>query len=204
MMANTLPVLQSYKNIEKLFKSIQAAKRPEAFTHKFLYETLGLRSIADRPLIAFLRTLGFLDGAKKPTAEYAALKNEGEAKRAVAQAVRRAYAPLFAANEKAHQLPGDQLRGLVAQVAGSDANTTAKIAGTLNTLLRLADFSEPGVAPPKEAPEEKAAQETGEEASSKPGGLRPEFHYNIQVHLPANATEETYLNIFNALRRVFR
>jgi hypothetical protein len=203
-MASTLPVLESCKNVEKLFRSIQAAKRPEAFTHKFLYETLGLKSIADRPLVAFLRTLGFLDAANKPTAEYAALKNEAEAKRAVARAVRRAYAPLFAANEKAHQLPGDQLRGLVAQVAGSDANTTAKIAGALNTLLKLADFSEPEVAPPKGAPEEKGIEETGEEAPAKPGSLRPEFHYNIQVHLPANATEETYLNIFNALRRVFR
>ena len=35
-------------------------------------------------------------------------------------------------------------------------------------------------------------------------GLRTEFHYNIQVHLPANGTEEVYLNIFNALRRVFQ
>jgi hypothetical protein len=33
------------------------------------------------------------------------------------------------------------------------------------------------------------------------GGIRPEFHYNIQIHLPSNATEETYLNIFNALRK---
>ena len=37
----------------------------------------------------------------------------------------------------------------------------------------------------------------------KISGLRPEFHYNIQIHLPGNGTEETYLNIFNALRRTF-
>jgi len=33
--------------------------------------------------------------------------------------------------------------------------------------------------------------------------LRPDFHFNIQIHLPANGTEDTYLNIFNALRRTF-
>jgi hypothetical protein len=36
-----------------------------------------------------------------------------------------------------------------------------------------------------------------------PTGLRTDFHFNIQVHLPANGTEDTYLNIFNALRRTF-
>jgi hypothetical protein len=34
-------------------------------------------------------------------------------------------------------------------------------------------------------------------------GFTPQFHYNIQVQLPANGTEETYLNIFSALRKVF-
>jgi hypothetical protein len=34
--------------------------------------------------------------------------------------------------------------------------------------------------------------------------LRPEFHYNINVHLPANGTEDVYLNIFNALRKAFQ
>jgi hypothetical protein len=38
---------------------------------------------------------------------------------------------------------------------------------------------------------------------NKGKGLRPEFHYNIQVHLPSNGTEETYMNIFNAIRKVF-
>ncbi len=35
-------------------------------------------------------------------------------------------------------------------------------------------------------------------------GLRPEFHYNLQIHLPSNGNEETYMNIFNAIRKVFK
>lgn len=202
-MASVLPLLASYKNVDKLFTRIQAAKQPEAFTHNFLYETLGLKAVGDRPLIPFMRTLGFLDSSSKPTAEYAALKNDAESRKTIARAVKRAYAPLFAANENAHKLPPDQLRGLIAQVAGSDAGTTAKMAGTLNALLRLADFAaatpteEPSLSTKGEAPERSDDSELGHT-------LRPEFHYNIQIHLPANATEETYLSIFNALRRVFK
>jgi hypothetical protein len=200
-MAHALPMLQTYKNVEGLFKRIQSAKQPEAFTHNFLYETLGLRSVGDRPLISFLRTLGFLDAANKPTPEYGKLKNEAEASKAIGRAVKRAYAPLFAANEKAHKLPQDQLRGLIAQVAGSDASTTGKIMGTLNALLKLAEFEDASQGLPMkpevdEKPKDKMEEETG--------SIKTEFHYNLQIHLPANATEESYLNIFNALRKVFK
>lgn len=203
-MATTLPMLQTYKNVGKLFERIQAAKQPDSFTHKFLYDTIGLKAVGDRPLIAFLRTLGFLDGSSKPTAEYSKLKNQAEAKKAIGRAVRRAYAPLFEANENAHKLPQDQLRGLVAQVAGSDANTTTKILGTLNSLIKLAAFDEAATA--SEEPPEKTEQEEPEASIVTPplSGLRPEFVYSLQIHLPANGSEETYLNIFNALRKVFK
>jgi hypothetical protein len=39
---------------------------------------------------------------------------------------------------------------------------------------------------------------------SRIGSLRPDFHYNLKIHLPANGSEEVYLNIFNALRKVFQ
>ena len=199
-MPTSLPYLPSYKNVAKLFERIREAKQPDAFTQKFLYETIGLKSLGDRPLIPLLRTLGFVDGAGKPTPEYAALKNQSEASRAIARAIRRAYAPLFEANESAHELPSDQLRGLVAQVAGSDADMTGKIVGTLNALLKLADFSMLEKVPEPETKQE----EDGAEKAKPLAGLRSEFHYNIQIHLPANSTEETYLNIFNALRKVFK
>ena len=201
-MASTLPLLQTYKNVGTLFQRIQTAKQPDAFTHKFLYDTIGLKAVSDRPLIAFLRTLGFLDASSKPTSEYAKLKNEAEAKKAIGRAIRRAYVYLFAANENAHKLPQDQLRGLVAQVAGSDADTTKKILGSLNALIKLADFDDQveAIPPAPAKPEDKEQPLAGSAAP----GLRPEFVYSLQIHLPANGTEETYLNIFNALRKVFK
>jgi hypothetical protein len=210
-MAKELPYLPSYKNVETLFKKIATAKQPDAFTHQFLSEVVGLKSTADRPLITLLRSLGFLDSSGKPTPSYALLKNHTKARTAIANGVRTAYAGLFAANEKANELTSEEIKGLIAQVAGTDEGMTSKIAGTFNTLVKLGDFSAQASA--ELLTDKSAENETGAQADKQPApptiplagkGMRPDFHYNIQIHLPANATEETYLSIFNAIRKAFK
>lgn len=161
-----------------------------------------------------MKTLGFVDNAGKPTPRYAALKNDKIAGIEIARGIREAYEPLFSANENAHKLESTELRGLVAQVAGTDSNTTSKILGTFKALVAVADFESDSQL--KEDADAVAAQEKridGEKEQDESDvvrnlkglqAMRPEFHYNIQVHLPSNGSEETYMNIFNALRKVFR
>jgi hypothetical protein len=218
-MPTPLPYVNSYGKVKPLFEKIAAAKVPDAFTQKYLSETLGLTSTADRPLIPLLRSLGFIDAAGRPSHDYAALKNPQKSGAAIAKATKHAYAALFAANERAHTLSNEDLKGLVAQVAGTDEDITARAAGTFKALVSLSDtdvLSEGAAEASQPSTEEERTIDVGEEASApaKAGGgsvrkqilgsdtgLRPEFHYNIQIHLPSSGTEETYLNIFNALRK---
>jgi hypothetical protein len=207
-MAAELPYLPTYKNLGLLFEKISTAKQPDAFSQTFLNETLLLKSKGDRALIPLLRTLGFLDSANKPTAEYALLKNKTLARKAIARGIQKAYAPLYAANEKAHDLQMPDLKGLIGQVAGVDEAMTGRIAGTFNALVKSADFTGGSVVTKDVNGEKEEEQEDDEidfEAAAKSGkGLRPEFHYNFQIHLPPNGSQETYLNIFNALQKVFK
>jgi hypothetical protein len=200
--AQTLPYLASYKNLGKLFEKILAAQKPATFTHEFMRDTIGLKGTTDRPLISFLRGLGFLDTGNHPTASYDLLKNSAKAKVAIADGVRSAYAPLFKANEKAQELGAEELKGLISQVTGSDQDMVKRIAATFSAIAKQGDFA----SGPKQTTtlEEKEDVETLPEQKDGKGGLRPEFHYNIQIHLPGNGTEETYLHIFNAIRRTFR
>jgi hypothetical protein len=140
-----------------------------------------------------------LDAGNRPTPAYDLLKNPATSKRAIADGVRSAYEPLFRSDEKANELSGYALKGLIAQVAGTDEAMTSRIAPTFTAVAKLADFT---AGAPRKL--EKAEEKKVDGGSGEGGGLRPEFHYNIQIHLPANGTEETYLNIFNALRRTFR
>ena len=203
-MATELPYLSNYKNVGELFQRIASAKKPESFTTIYLSDTIGLKSSGDRQLITLLKALGFLDTASRPTPEYDQLKNSNRASKAIGAAVKRAYEGLYAANENVHDLSGSELKGLISQVAGSDTGVTSKIQGTFSSLVKLADFSEsesaekPATTPTNDKPALVQAERVG-----KSGVMRPEFHYNIQVHLPANATEETYLSIFNSLRKAF-
>ncbi len=216
-MPTPLPYVIVYGKIRTLFDKIASAKVPDAFTHAYLHDTLGMASSSDRPLIPLMRALGFIDGSGKPSSDYASLKNSKRAPGVIAQAVKRAYAPLFASNENAHKLNSEELRGLVAQVTGAEEEITKRTAGTFRTLVELSDDEVlGGAAPPlSEAENDKEMKDNSNKGElnveelvaqlAKQRGtssaIRPEFHYNIQVHLPSNGTEETYLNIFNALRK---
>ena len=122
--------------------------------------------------------------------------------------MRKAYGPLFDADQNAHQLTGERLKGLIAQVAGTDADTTGKIAGSFNSVVKLGDFDSSIDAKSKPEPvESPLPPPSGPDPGAKDvrgGGLRTDFHYNLQIHLPSNGSEETYINIFNAIRKTFQ
>lgn len=208
----SLPYLASNKNVEALFSTIQSAKVPDRFTQEFLATTIGLKGTNDRGMIPLLRSLGFLDQSGAPTPNYRLLKNKESAKAAIAEGVKKAYSPLFEANENAHVLTSEKIKGLVAQVAGTDDVMTARIVATFNALTKQANFAARASLPADQEEESGGEEEqVGSEGGGKipmrqlsPKTLNPQFHYNIQVHLPSNATEEVYLNIFNAIRKVFQ
>jgi uncharacterized protein DUF5343 len=200
-----LPYLSSNRNVGTLFEKIASAKIPPKFSHDFLQTTIGLKGTNDRPMIPLLRNMGFIDQSGTPTPSYALLKGD-KRKAAIAAGIRTAYAPLFNSDESAHELSGEKLRSLIAQVAGTDADMTARIATTFSTLAKLGDFKAEVKPPKEEQNKENELEDLQADAADKGKmkGLRSEFHYNIQIHLPANATEETYQNIFNAIRKTFQ
>jgi hypothetical protein len=91
---------------------------------------------------------------------------------------------------------------------------TTKILGTFKALVAAADFESDsllkeeadGVAAQEKKIDKEKEQEEASFLNAGRGfqGMRPEFHYNIQIHLPSNGSEETYMNIFNAIRKVFK
>jgi hypothetical protein len=202
-LAKDLFYLASYKNVDKLFEKIESAKAPEAFTNAVLTDTIGLKSKGDRSLINMLKKMGFLDPTGRPTEKYGLLKNKNVKKAAIADALRAVYAPLFEANEKANELNQEDLKGLIAQITGSDKNIVGQIAYTFNAIAKNADFTKSAKLEDRKDDDKGEDDGTKPTIPPKPTGLRTDFHFNIQVHLPANGTEETYLNIFNALRRTF-
>jgi hypothetical protein len=202
--ALSLPYLPSNKNVGKLFEKILSAQKPGTFTHDYLQNTIGLKGMGDRPLIPLLRNLGFLDTANVPTSAYDLLKNKITAKTAIAGGVRKGYEAVFKANETANELSSEELKGLISQVSGADEGMVERVAATFSVLAKLGDFAAQVAVPEDDTTDDEEEDHEDKDKDKKKGGLRPEFHYNIQIHLPGNGSEETYLNIFNALRRTFK
>ena len=216
-MAVSLPYLASNKNVGELFNKIGSAAVPPKFTQEFLATTIGLKGTNDRSLIPLLRNLGFLDQSNSPTSTYSLLKSKDRRGGAIAEGIQAAYKPLFAANEEAFELTGEKLKGLIAQVAGTDDEMTARIASTFSALVKIGDFkAESATMTERKSKRQKDVEEeengdsddgvdSDDNKNKKRGSaLRPEFQYVLQIQLPSNGTEETYLNIFNAIRKTFQ
>lgn len=205
----SLPYLSSNKNVGELFSKIASAAIPPKFTQEYLQKTIGLKGTNDRPLIPLLRNLGFLDQSNTPTANYSLLKARDKSGAAIAAGIKDAYGPLFAADETANELSGEKLKSLIAQVAGTDDVMTGRIAATFSSLVKHADFRAglPANGNGNNKVENVDKIDSHEDETprkAKRAGLLADFQYVIQVQLPSNGTEETYLNIFNALRKTFQ
>jgi hypothetical protein len=77
------------------------------------------------------------------------LKNKATAKIAIAAGVRKAWEPLFKANEKANELGPAELKGLLSQVSGADEKMVDWNARTFAAFAKLADFNVQPAAPPQ-------------------------------------------------------
>lgn len=212
--------LTSTKNLGAIFEAIQQARAPERFTVKFL-ESLDFKSTADRLIIGVLKSLGLLDDQGRPTQRYFAFLDQTQSAAILAEAVREAYADLFAVNVNAQNLSKAEIVNkfkTLSQGSLSEA-VLEKLASTFQALVKLADFS---ALPTRSAREEEAneLQEDGDEgagresqpvldavlrrrnvkgdtgASATLGGL----HYNIQIILPETRDPQVYDALFRSLR----
>jgi hypothetical protein len=66
-MAEKLPYLAGYGNITKVLEKIKSAATPDRFTQDFLATKLSLKGGSARPVIPFLKRVGFLGPDGIPT-----------------------------------------------------------------------------------------------------------------------------------------
>jgi hypothetical protein len=210
--------LTSTKNLGAIFEAIQQAKAPERFTVKFL-ESLEFKSTADRLIIAVLKALGLLDDQGRPTQRYFAFLDQTQSAGILAEAVREAYADLFAVNINAQNLSKTDLVNKLKTLSQGSLSESVldKMATTFLALVKLADFnatpSRTNRAASVDAAEEIQEIEEGSEdlvphqtaprsarstagVSRSLGGL----HYNIQIILPETRDPQVYDALFRSLR----
>jgi len=200
-MAEYPPYMPAYGNISKALKKIQEAATPARFTQDFLATKLGLKGGSPKPLIPFLKRTGFLGSDGVPTDIYKRFRNPSERGRAGAEALRRGYSSLYEVNEYVHDASERDLRGVVVQATGLDAESTTfkSIIGSFKALKEFASFDDEDLAEEEQETEEIPAgtmDKVGPEVLKKGLGIS----YTINLNLPATSDIAVFDAIFKSLK----
>lgn len=201
-MSESIPFVQAYGNVTKALERIQAAATPPRFTQDFLATKLDLAGGSARPLIPFLKRLGFLGSDGVPTDLYKKFRNQSERGRAAAAALKIGFRPLYEVNEYIHDVTDKDLKGVVVQVTGSEptSSTVKGILGSFKAVRAFATFDD-------EEPLEDAidavrevTNERHDEPVTRAGASRIGLSYTINLNLPATSDVAVFDAIFRSLK----
>ena len=200
-MADNPPFVTAYGNITKVLNKIQTAATPPRFTQDFLATKLDLKGGSPKPVIPFLKRIGFLGTDGAPTDLYKRFRNPKERGRAAAEALRKGYPTLYEVNEYAHDLSDKDLRGVVVQVTGLDAaaSTVKSIVGSFKALKELASFD--AVDEEYDVDENGAPEEEPSREDQPPSLGRIGLSYTINLNLPATSDVAVFDAIFKSLKQ---
>lgn len=189
------PYMVSNNKIAPIFEKIKSAEVPPKFTLEFL-RRLGFTSTNDRAFIPLIKKLGLLSSDGAPTEYYNQLKDATNFGYVIAERVKDLYSEIFSINTTINSASDQEIKGAFSRVTGKDEASVLRYIATFKALLPLANFSSQVAKIDPVKPEEKNQEEI--KNSPKTPYIRQEmvdFHYNIQIHLPAT----TDINIYNAI-----
>lgn len=201
-MLQTYPYIISNNKIKSIFEKIQTAAKPSKFTHEFL-KRLGFNSSNDRAMIPILKTLGFLTEDGTPTEYYDRLKDSADHPYVLGERIRELYKDLFTINTEIYKASDQEIRDAISRTTGREVLAVKRYAATFKSLVALAKFDSPSIEKQITSDEKQITSESEQgdvEEIPEEERLKADFHYNIQIHLPATTDITVYNKIFKSLR----
>lgn len=194
-----VPYVLAYGNITKALDGIKKASTPERFTQDFLATKLAMKGGGARPVIPFLKRIGFLNTDGSPTKLYHRFRNPASASAAAAEAMKIGFKPLYEVNEYAHDLNDKDLKGAVVQVTGLEESSKVVqcVVGSFKALRVYADFEASGDES-SNADEEEGLSDRRDERKQPPAGIN--LGYTINLQLPPTSDIAVFNAIFKSLR----
>jgi hypothetical protein len=181
---------------------IRSAGKPDKVTLQTI-QSLGFKSVNDRPLLPIIKAMGLVDGSGVPTERWSAFRSKP--KTALASGVREHYAKLFTLYPDAYQKDTEALNSFFSSHTSVSAGTLKFIISTFKTLCSQADFT--GQPAPVDITSPALAGQIGAPAvvtHSQPivsAGPGLTVNINVQLTLPENADAKTFEQFFKAMRQ---
>jgi hypothetical protein len=198
--ASDLPYMPSSGNVSAVLDKIRGAGTPPKFTREFLTSTLGFTASQDRSFPRILKQLGFLSADGTPLPRYNDFKSSTTGGKALAAGLREGWAPLFLADQKAHDRSSSELTEIFKTVTGQSDAVAKKMAATFKAFANKADWTggsttEALIQPAQERAQESTNSEIEQQLTSKIS-----LHHDVHIHLPPTSDVSIYRAIFRAMR----
>lgn len=203
---NQFPYAQTKKSLKGIIDKIPTIGVPVEVDAKFL-SSIGYGKSNDLAVIKVLRFIDFVDEADQPTQLWRAYRNPDEAKSIMADAIRTAYADLFAQHPQADVVNNNELTNFFAAHTNSGADVVRKSVSTFVTLCAYADFD---LEPQNGLPESKAIDSAnGSDRRRHGNGIKPPalpdqqpaLHIDVQIHISPSADADQIDNIFRSMAK---
>src|ERR1043166_1715756 len=199
-----LPYVTATGNVERALVGIKAAATPNKVTQDFVKTILKIQGGSGDQINSLLKKIGFVNADGTPSDIYNRFRNNASTGQAAAEALRAGYSPLFRRNEFWPAMMDEELRGLIVEETGQDANAPV-VTMTLNTIKGIKKFAsfdqqesgakpatlqqEPAAPPPALMPPRQVSQSVGLNVG-----------YTINLNLPATSDIAVFNAIFRSLK----
>lgn len=177
---------------------IRGAGVPSKLNVKWL-EQAGFKSKNDRPALAVLRFIGFLNGGGEPTEEYKSYRgSDGPA--VLGRALAKSYSDLYQMYPDAHRRESGTLEDFFSTRSNLGSAALKAMVLTFQTLCALASFEPQPAGSPRSADAEIPPPAAGGGARQRTLGFQT-LAINIQLALPETSNAAVYEEIFKAMKR---
>lgn len=201
----TLPYVTAPRNIEKALNGIKSAATPERVSLDFVKTILQIPGGSGNQINSYLKKIGFVNPDGTPSNIYKKFRNSATSGGAVAEALKTGYAPLYARNEYMHQLPDDQLKGLILEETGQSEDNSA-VGLTLSAIKTLKKYAKWEDIKTVENENNQISSSTMPSTDlptkvALPGSKTDlNLSYTITLNLPATSDIAVFNAIFKSLR----
>lgn len=195
------PYMLVNNKISTILERIRSAAKPDKVTQNLL-KSWGFSSTNDRAIISVLKRLDFLTEDGVPNSNYDSLRDASKWKETLGQQIKILYKDLFLIDEKINISSEQEIKGAISRVSGKDEKSVDRYFSTFKTLCGLANFSQSNNKI-KELEIDNSADNIKDDEIKNPteNNIIPaQFHYNIQIHLPATTEISVYNAIFKSLK----
>jgi len=208
------PYMNGFSYIEKVLTAIKPVPAPPKFTQDFLATKLGIKSTSARPIIPFLKKIGFLTESGAPTNRYRTFRNSSYSGAMVRDGLLEGYSKLYEFNEYAHELSETEVEDLVVQATNCQKGRTSKaVTKSFFSLKSLADFSaskdavdqynendHESLQVVKHNPKQSHNDQSNLNGRTS-SGIGMNLSYTINLNLPETTNSEVFDAIFQSLNR---